>query len=244
MTTTAPMASSPSWRSLMPPPPQSASDIQHRAVGGLQRSPCSRPRRAGPLLGSSRCYLLSKFKRLLDIHGDDPGDALLLHSDADQLPRHLHCELVVADEQELCLLGHLAHQVAEALDVGVVQGPVNLVEQAERRRVELEHREHQRNCRKRLFSAREQMNGGVLLAGRPRHHLNPGVEYLLSGHDQARLAAAEQDRKQVTEMLVYAVEGRLEQRARLAIDLADRAVQSLQCLREVGCLRVQKLLAL
>ena len=54
----------------------------------------------------------------------------------------------------------LLHQVAEALGVGVVQRRVHLVEQAERRRVELEQREHERDRGERLLAAGEQVDGG------------------------------------------------------------------------------------
>ena len=40
---------------------------------------------------------------------------------------------------------------------------------------------------------------------RLRHHLDAGVENLLSGHDQLRLAAAEQHREQRAEVTIDAV---------------------------------------
>ncbi len=77
------------------------------------------------------------------------------------------------------------HQVAEAQRVGVVERRVDLVEQAERRRVELEQREHQRDRGERLLAAREQVDAGVALARRVRHDLHAGVEDLLAGHASA-----------------------------------------------------------
>ena len=53
------------------------------------------------------------------------------------------------------LLGHLAHQVAEARRIAVIERRIHLVQQAERRRVELEQREHQRDRGQRLLTARQ-----------------------------------------------------------------------------------------
>src|SRR3546814_5181230 len=82
--------------------------------------------------------------------------ARLAHGNAGQLLRGLHRRLVVGDEQELYLLAHLRDHGGEAADVGLVERRVDLVEQAERRRVELEDREHQRHGGHRLLAARKQ----------------------------------------------------------------------------------------
>ena len=71
-----------------------------------------------------------------------------------------------------------------ALGVGVVERRVDLVEQAERRRVQLEDREHQRDRGQRLLAARQQVDRAVLLARRLRHHLHAGIEDLVAGHHQ------------------------------------------------------------
>src|SRR4249920_1536897 len=59
-------------------------------------------------------------ERLLDVHGHHARHALLGHRHADELGGDLHRDLVVADEQELGLVGHLADEAAESLGVGVV----------------------------------------------------------------------------------------------------------------------------
>ena len=98
------------------------------------------------------------------------------------------------------MLRHLAHEIAEALGVVVVERRVDLVEQAERRRVQLEHREHERERGERLLAAREQMDRGVLLARRLRDHLHAAVEDLLAGQHEPRVAAAEERREHLAEM--------------------------------------------
>ena len=59
-------------------------------------------------------------------------------------------------------------------------------------RVELEDGEHQRDGGERLLAARQQVDGLVLLARRLGHDLHAGVEDFVAGHDEPRLAAAEQ----------------------------------------------------
>ncbi|KGD44404.1 hypothetical protein DO72_5716 [Burkholderia pseudomallei] len=148
------------------------------------------------------------------------------------------------DEKELRLVGHRAHEIREALGVRVVERRVDLVEQAERRRIQLEHREHERGRRQRLLAARQQVNRRVLLAGRLRHHLHAGVENLVARHDELRLPAAEQAREQIAEMAVHFVEGRLQERARFLVDLADRVLERLDRVRQIGRLRIEEHLAL
>ena len=116
--------------------------------------------------------------------------------------RHFHGDLVVGDEQELRLARHLLHQLAEALGVGVVQRRVDLVQQAERRRIQLEQREHQRDRGERLFAAREQLDRLVLLARRRAITCRPASRISSPVSCRLRLAAAEQRREHFAEMLV------------------------------------------
>ena len=157
--------------------------------GQVMSDPC-----AGRLVRRRHHAASAMPTRRVHVHRDDARHALLLHRHADQLLGHFHRDLVVADEEELRALAHLADQLAVALGVGVVQRRVDLVEQAERRRVELEDGEHQRDRGQRLLAARQQVDGAVLLARRLRHHLHAGIEDLVAGHHQPRAAAAEQAR--------------------------------------------------
>ena len=62
--------------------------------------------------------------------------------------------------------GHVLHDVAEAADVVLVERRVHLVQQAERRRVQIEDREHERHGGERLLAAGQLVDGAVALAGR------------------------------------------------------------------------------
>jgi hypothetical protein len=148
------------------------------------------------------CASCSEIRGGLHVHRHDARYALLLHRHTDQLVGHLHRNLVVRDEEELGMVGHALDHAAEALGIGVVQGRVDLVEQAERRRVQAEHREHQRRRGQSLLAAGQQVDGRVLLARRLGHHLHAGVEDFVAGHHEPGLAAAEQDREQFREMLL------------------------------------------
>ena len=117
----------------------------------------------------------------------------------------------------------LVEQVAEALDIGVVERRVDLVEHADRRRVGQEHGEDQRERGQRLLAAGEQRQGLRLLARRLGEDLEAGLERIV-GFDQLqfRRAAAEQGREQALEMPVDHVESREQPLAPLAVQAADR----------------------
>jgi hypothetical protein len=70
-------------------------------------------------------------------------------------------------------LQHGGEQVAEALDIIVVERRVDLVEDADRRRVGEEHGEDQRQRRQRLLAARQQRQHLLALARRVRQSSSP-----------------------------------------------------------------------
>ena len=150
----------------------------------------------------------------------------------------------MADEQELGFLAHGAHQLGVAFGVGIVQRRIHLVQQTERRGVELEDRKHQGNGRQRLFAAREQVDRLVFLAGRLGQHLHTGVEDFLAGHDQTCVAAAKQFGEHLAEMGVDGFERARQQIARFHVNFFDCVFQRHHGLVEVSGLRIQELLAL
>ncbi len=88
---------------------------------------------------------------------------------------------------------HLVHEVAEALDIVVVERRVHLVQHADRRGIGEEDREDQCHCGQRLFAAGKQRHGLRLLAGRTGEDFKAGLQRIV-GFDQLqfRRAAAEQ----------------------------------------------------
>src|SRR5215470_18431383 len=98
-------------------------------------------------------------RKLADRDRDDLRDARLLHGDAVQHAGALHGALVVGDEDELRAFAHLADHLTEAADVGVVERRIDLVEDAERCRVDEEEREDETDGNQGLLAARQQADG-------------------------------------------------------------------------------------
>ncbi|MPM66172.1 hypothetical protein SDC9_113079 [bioreactor metagenome] len=161
-----------------------------------------------------------------------------MHGHADQLFGHFHGNLVVTDEEELRSLRHAGHQLGIAFGIGVVQRRIHLVQQTERRGVELENRKHQGDGGQCLFAARQQVNRLVLLARWLCNHLHARVQNLVAGHHQLGLTAAEQLGEHAAEMAVHGLEGARQQGARFGVDLADRVLQRVHRHRQVFGLRI------
>ena len=185
---------------------------------------------------ASYAYIAASLNRFVDVDRHHARHAGLLHRHSRELMHRLHRRLVVRDDDELHALGHLLDDLREAPDVRVVERCVDLVEQAERRRVQLEDREHERDGRQRLLAARQQMNRADLLAGRARHDRDARGEHVLAVHLEIRLAAAEEPREQAAEAVIRLVERILETRARLRsiLRIAFSSVSSAS-VRSVNC---------
>ena len=123
------------------------------------------------------------------------ADAALGHGDAEQAIHARHCDRIMGDSDEtgIGLLPHLLEQVAEALDIVIVERRVDLVQHADRRWIGQEDRENQRHRGQRLLAAGKQGHRGRLLAWRPRHDLKTGFKRVVA-LDQLQLgrAAAEE----------------------------------------------------
>src|SRR5262245_15571400 len=175
-------------------------------------------------------------------HGDDLGDARLLHGDPVERVGHLHRSPVVRDEHELRALRHLGDERVEATDVGLVEGRIHLVEEAERCRPDEKQREDESRCRERLLAAREQAQRLQLLAGQCHDDLDALLAALLGlGHLQPRRTSREELREHLGQSRVRGLEGLLEATPRRARELADGLPEVLQGTLEVGTLRRQEL---
>jgi hypothetical protein len=87
------------------------------------------------------------------------------------------------------------------------------------------------------------VDGAVALAWRPRHDGDASGKQVIPDQFQIGRTAAEESRKLVLESAVDAVKRVLEARARLAVDLADRLLERVQCIGQVGELPIQVFLA-
>src|SRR4051794_35518952 len=141
------------------------------------------------------------------------------------------------DEARLGLLAHLTQEIAEALDIGIVERRVDFVQHADRRRVGQEYREDQRQRGQRLLAAREKRHRLRLLAGRARHDVEAGLERILGFDElQFRRAAAEQQREQLLETRVDLLERGKQALAPLFVEIADRGAQLLDRFVEIVAL--------
>ena len=140
----------------------------------------------------------------------------------------------MCDKDELHLLGHLLDDVAEARDVGVVERRVDLVQQAEGRRIKLEDREHERYRGQRLLPTRQQVNRAVALSWRPRHDGDTRRQQVLPGKLQVGMAAAEEFREETLEAGIDLFVGLAKPGSRFAVDAADSTLERFEGIVQVG----------
>ena len=117
-------------------------------------------------------------------------------------------------------VGDFADEVAEPVDIGVVEWCVDLVQYADRRGIGQESREQESERGQRLLAARGPRTAAS--CRRARHDFEPGGErVVIVDQAQLRLAAAEQLCEQLGEMAVELLEGRSQPLAHFAVERAD-----------------------
>src|SRR5215207_553810 len=99
---------------------------------------------------------------------DDLGDPVVSHADAVEDVRGVHRPLLVGDDDELRALREAAHEAEEAVDVDVVEGGLDLVQDVEGARPRHQHGEDEGQRDQRLLAAGEQRQPARRLA-RGRH---------------------------------------------------------------------------
>src|SRR3990170_981422 len=177
----------------------------------------------------------------LEFHRNHLGDARFFHGDPVQYVGELHRPLVVRDEKELVIRRHLPDDRVEPVDVGVVQGSIRLVEQAERGGFDKEDREDEADGGQRLLPAGEKVQGLELLARRLRHDLHarfqevPLVEQL-----QGSPSPQEQLGENLLKLPVDAVERRGEPVPRGPVDPLNGLGEVLEGFLEVLFLRQEE----
>ena len=111
--------------------------------------------------------------------GDDLGDAVAAHADPVEDVGGVHRAFLVGDDDELGAVGEAADQLQEAVDVGVVEGGLDLVEDVEGARAGEEDGEDEGERDQRLLAAGEQRELAGRLAGRGDLDLDPELLALL-----------------------------------------------------------------
>ena len=98
----------------------------------------------------------------------------VLHADAVEDVGGVHRPLLVGDDHELGAVGEAPDELQEAVDVGVVEGGLDLVEDVEGRRAGEEDAEDERQRDQRLLPAGEEREAPRRLAGRRHLDLDAG----------------------------------------------------------------------
>ena len=75
-------------------------------------------------------------------YGNDLRDSRLLHRDTVQLVGRFHRPLAVRDDDELSILAHRTYHAGKTIDVGIVKGRIDLIQNTEWAGLELEQRDH------------------------------------------------------------------------------------------------------
>ena len=110
------------------------------------------------------------------------------------------------------VLGQSPQRVGEAADVGLVERRVDLVQDAERHRVDAQHGEQQRHAGQRPLAAGQHRQPLQPLAGRPDHDLDAAgsLAVLAVAELQRGRAAGEQEPAEVVEAFADGREGGVE----------------------------------
>ena len=146
-----------------------------------------------------------------------------VHADAVHGVSLVHRRAVVGDDNELYPSSEHSQQIREALNVGFVQRRVDLIEHAERRRVDLQQAEQQRDDGERAFTTAQRQQPLQLLARRPGHDVDAAPQQIVGlGEHQARFASAEELGKTL-------LERRLDGRERLPEPLPHVRFQLRSC---------------
>ena len=139
-------------------------------LGGL------RPSRY-PAKSALRLLVLGNFAR--QAPRDDLGHAVAAHRDPVEDVGGVHRPFLVGDDDELGAVGEAPDQLQEAVDVGVVEGGLDLVEDVEGAGPGEEDGEDEGERDERLLAAGEQRELARRLAGRGDLDLDPELLALL-----------------------------------------------------------------
>ena len=140
--------------------------------------------------------------------------------------------------------GHVSHDIAESAHVVLVQRCIDLIQQAERRWVEIEYGKYERHGGQSLLAARQQVNGAVLLSWRPGHDGHACRQDVVADELEVGVPTAEQPGKLLLEAGVDALVGLLEPVARLLVDPPHGLIEGVQCRGQIGKLAIQVVLTL
>ena len=174
-----------------------------------------------------------------ELHGNEAGDARFAHGDADEVVAGLHGAFAVGDDDELCLSRHFPQERAEAADVGVIKRGVHFVQEAERRGIEAEEGEDEREGGQCFFAAGEDAQVFDFFPRRAHGDGDAGFEDVAFGPGERGFAAPEQEREEAGEVAVDDFEGVLQAAARFVVQFGDGFFEQFEGVAQVAALFVQ-----
>ena len=173
------------------------------------------------------------------------GNALLLHGHAVQDIGGLHGAAAVGDDDELGLIAHPAQILCKAADIGIIQSGFDLVQDAERCRVDGQDRKIDADGHQRLLAAGKGFQ--ILDDFARRCHLNANaagkhIAFILQ--HKAGFAAAKQLGKDAAEIFVDGPEAVGEDLLHLAGQAGDHPRQLVPAALHIGHLSAQGIVPL
>ena len=138
------------------------------------------------------------------------------------------------DEAGVGRAGHFVEQIAETLDVVIVEGGVYLVQHADRRRIGQEHGKDEGKGGERLLATRKKRKGCRFLPGRFRDDLKARFQRIVAFDEMQFRAAPSKERcEQALEMLVHHLERSEQPLAGFAVEALDAMAEPLDRLGEI-----------
>ena len=126
-----------------------------------------------------------------------------MHGHAHQLIGCFHRNLVVGNKDKLYLIRHLFHHRRITTNIGIIQRCIDFVKHTERRWIKSEYGKYHGNCSECFFTAREQLDRGILFTRRSRHQGDAGIEQVVASEFQVGVATTKEFREQLLNILVH-----------------------------------------
>ena len=93
-----------------------------------------------------------EFLSFLELNRDRLGNTRIFHRHSIKQIPNFHGFLVMGDDNELRIIGQTLDESVEADHICIVKGSIDLVQQAERTRLDEKDGKDQGNCRKRFLT--------------------------------------------------------------------------------------------
>src|SRR5439155_5016621 len=186
---------------------------------------------------------LALLVQLRELERDDLRNAAVIHRHPVEHVDGLDRPAVVRDHDELRAIGELAERLRETADVPFVERGIDLVEDAERRRLHAEDREQERRGGEGALAARELREAADALSGGTRVDLDARILRIVGGPER-RLPAVEQALEEDAELAVDRHERRGELLGDRRSQIVGERAQIGHRLLEIGALRGEELVTL